>query len=670
MAERQPSSKWGDRLRLFRVRARVRCFRKRRDDLDDDLLTQDLESDPKSREALEAESSVLHSALFLTRSFFADPLIGRRAICLSAVSVILLLAEISCFLYFSKVQGNYMTALQQKDVDGFYHGLWMVGVVIMVISPIIALHEYTGGVLRMWWRSSLTKRLAKSYLSNSGAGQSHSLFYRLAISGEIDNPDQRICQDIADFVDVAFRLVQDTLRTFLSIMGFAGVLYSISPMICVYVVVYALFGTLVSALGFGPWIAHFQHKRVRQEADLRYGLIRVRENAESVAFFRGGEAEWSNFSDHFTSLLDTIYKGILVSSGYSVFNRTFHWATFAVSPLLVGPAYLRGEVPFGAISQTSMAFGSIFGGLTLIMDRIESLSNVAVRIRRLQALELALQRGEDNVKAAQLPGFAGKSCIASQELSASDPAVLRLREVTLLTPPRNEVIQQTLSRQLSLELCGGQSLLIVGESGIGKSSLLRAIAGLWSDGSGHIDLCSRDSVFFMPQKPYMFLGSLRDQLLYPHVRDSITTDAQIVDALRQVNLGSLLDHHNLSDTKDWASLLSLGQQQRINFARVLLRPQVQLALIDEGTSACDPANEAQLYRLLQQRLRSYVSVGHRPALQQFHSHVLWMSQAGQPGQAGPVAEASSAARQVSSGPTSFRKLTMAEYQQANLSNQL
>ena len=224
-----------------------------------------------------------------------------------------------------------------------------------------------------------------------------------------------------------------------------------------------------------------------------------------------------------------------------------------------------------------------------------------------------------------------------------------------------------LFENVSFEVPEGQSLLVVGESGIGKSSLLRAAAGLWVKGCGTIELCDRHSVclgktwiassgfifvfclciythvdltelehlvahisqqvvqlrFFMPQKPYMFLGSLKEQLLYPHA-DDVRPDADVEEALRQVHLQDLLDRHNLSDTKDWASLLSLGQQQRINFARVLLRPSIQFALMDECTSACDPENEMLLYQLLRQRLRSYVSVGHRPSLQNFHSHALWL----------------------------------------------
>eukprot|EP00439_Symbiodinium_sp_Y106_P080985 s101_g19.t2 len=563
------------------------------------------------------------AALMLAGMFFRDSAMGRRAISLSVAVFVLLLLEIGAIVYYSSVQKEYMTALQEKNIDAFYHGLWMVGAVIIFISPIIALHEYTSGMLKMTWRASLTRRFAGLYLAAPGYCEGNP-FYRLTLTGEIDNPDQRICQDVHEFVGIAVHLAQDVVpcicwcdavrsRTVLNITSFAAILYSISPAACYGVLVYSIVGTIVATKGFGPWLGFYQLQRVKQEAGLRYDLIRVRENAESVAFFEGGEAEWSKFNTLFTGLLQTVYKSVLVTSGFGMFNRSFHWATFAVAPLLVGPAYLRGEVQFGVISQASMAFNIILGAMTLIMDKLESLTDVGVRVRRLEDLELSLRKCQNEMQMSRAAGLAGVQCIASAEPGPSDTAMLRFCKVTLRTPPRAGILQQTLCHDLSFELVSNQSLLIVGESGIGKSSLLRAAAGLWTDGRGTLQLCKRQHVFFMPQRPYMFLGSLRDQLLYPHVEESFISNSDLEKALRQVNLGHLLEQHSLSESKEWASLLSLGQQQRINFARVLLRSDVRMALIDEGTSACDPANEAVLYELLQQGLCSYVSIGSVPS---------------------------------------------------------
>eukprot|EP00928_Gymnodinium_smaydae_P032149 TRINITY_DN23357_c0_g2_i1.p1 TRINITY_DN23357_c0_g2~~TRINITY_DN23357_c0_g2_i1.p1 ORF type:complete len:668 (-),score=117.83 TRINITY_DN23357_c0_g2_i1:208-2211(-) len=592
----------------------------------DDIEIQLVDLPPAEQVAKEkkAETSIYQDAIALVKIVFKDPKLGRRAVGLCVAVLVFLLAEVSVFLHFSSVQKNYMTALQTKHVEEFYNGLWKVGRILVILCPIYGLHEYFAGLSKIVMRKSITSRFAGTYLSSSETGDSESLFYRLTLTGDIDNPDQRICDDINDYVESTFKLVQDAVKTVLSVIGFAGVLYRISPFICVSVIVYSLIGTLISTKCFGPRVAHYQLLRVKQEANLRYNLIRVRENAESIAFFRGGHAEWASFNEMFSSLLDTTYKSVVVLSGFGMFNRTFHWATFSVAPLLVGPAYLRGEVDFGVISQTNMAFTVILNGLTLIMDRLQSFTDLAVRIRRLRALQLALERSEASAKRAQLSGMNGVDCIASEELPASEQTSLRLANVTLLTPPRAEITQQTICNNLSMEVLANQSFLIAGESGIGKSSLLRGIAGLWLDGTGRVAMQKRDSIFFMPQKPYMFCGSLREQLLYPNVKDLNYTDAELEHVLKKVNLEMVLTRHGLSDAKDWSTLLSLGQQQRINFARLLLRKDIKIALIDEGTSACDSANEALLYTLLSQHISSFVSIGHRPSLQRFHSHVLHM----------------------------------------------
>ena len=516
-----------------------------------------------------------------------------------------------------------MTALQKRKTTAFRFGLWKVGQVLLTIGPIVALREYAAGVLDLTWRECLTRRLVGQYLSDGTASKRQS-FYSLTLTGEIDNPDQRICQDVGTFVHTAVNLSQDLVRTLLSVLAFAPTLYRISPRACFGAMAYSLLGTLIAGRGFGAWLGLYQMRCVQQEAGLRYKLIRVRENAESIAFFGGGDAELSKFQEAFTTLLDTAYRRVLVAVGYGMLNRNFQWATFVVTPILVGPAYLAGKVEFGVIAQTSMAFNSILNAMTLVMHRLESLSDVSVRTQRLHHLDLALQDCQAERLACQEPGVRGRGCIDSAELPEVDPVRMRFHDVTLKTPLRADVLPRTLCSRLNFELSDGQSLLVTGDSGIGKSSLLRAAAGLWTNGSGIIQLCTRQHVFFMPQKPYMFLGSLRSQLLYPRIGERVVSDAELAETLRQVRLGDLLEQHDLEETKDWSSILSLGQQQRINFARLLLRPQSQLALMDECTSACDVHSESVLYHHLQKQLRSFVSVGHRPALRRFHTHVLWL----------------------------------------------
>ncbi|CAK9084111.1 unnamed protein product [Durusdinium trenchii] len=561
--------------------------------------------------------SIWKTVARLVKLALADPDRGWRAILLSCSVFVLLLGEVAAAGRYSVVQKNLITALQAKDKALFHRGLRNVGRIILCISPIIALREYAAGVLGMNCRTSLTAYFARKYLmpqkpkSDSQAGTDQQAapcpYYALTLTGEIDNPDQRICQDVGHLVTSGVSFAQDVVRTSLSILTFAPVLYSISPAACIGGIAYAVTGTVVSARSFGRLLGVYQLRSLQREAHLRYTLIRVREHAESIAFFEGGAAEFSKFHGGFRNLLEALYQSVLVATGYSMLNRTFHWATFAVIPMLVGPAYLDGRVEFGVISQATMAFNIILEASLL---RLESLSDLRVRLQRLAQLDDALSLPPVSPTTGAMAGTI-----------PTDGVLLRFEAVTLRTPQHKDVRPKVLFEDLSFEVLEGQSLLISGASGIGKSSLLRAAAGLWGV-AGSIQL-QRSEVFFMPQKPYMFLGSLRDQLLYPQVDTSSASSTRLEEVLRAVNLEELI-HVGLEEVKDWANILSLGQQQRINFARVLLQPSIRFALMDECTSACDPENELLLYQLLQQHLRGYVSVGHRPSLQQFHTHALWL----------------------------------------------
>ena len=282
---------------------------------------------------------------------------GRLITGLALAALCLLVLEVQATVYYSHVQQRYMTGLLGKNVDAFYSGLQEVGCLILFLSPIIASHECANWFLMMFSRESLTRRIALQYLA--APGTTTPPYYVLTMSGEVENPDQRICQDIEDFVSGLVFLMQDLIKTVLTVWGFASLLYSISPVACLGTVLYSTVGTLISTRCFGPRIGAYQTQRLSQEADLRAMLWRIRENAESVAFLNGGGAEWTSFEEAFSRLICTIRKSIWIGTGFSMFNRAFHWATFPVVPLLVGPLYLRGAgVGFTDRSRSSKCFAA------------------------------------------------------------------------------------------------------------------------------------------------------------------------------------------------------------------------------------------------------------------------------------------------------------------------
>ncbi|WP_245894402.1 ATP-binding cassette domain-containing protein [Chamaesiphon polymorphus] len=251
------------------------------------------------------------------------------------------------------------------------------------------------------------------------------------------------------------------------------------------------------------------------------------------------------------------------------------------------------------------AFQMVLGALSIIPTRIQDISSFAASIERIGMLYERFRQRE------------------SREVLGRDGIIIhpythfKVDGLTLNTPNA----EQTLFENLSFELTPAQSLLVVGSSGCGKSSLLRAIAGLWCNGKGTIESPDYTEALFLPQKPYMLLGTLREQLQYPNRRENIT-DTDIQSALTQVNLENLAERMGgLSAEKDWSAVLSQGEQQRLAFARILLS-KPKYVILDEATSALDVTNERQLYELLQSQNISYISVGHRPSLVDYHHMVL------------------------------------------------
>ncbi len=491
------------------------------------------------------------------------------------------------------------TALVGKEVSTFWLFLGVFGAVFIIGTPIVVIYRYCQELLGVYWREWLTDDFLARYLQNRS-------YYQINAQREIDNPDQRISEDIRSFTRTSLTFLLIILDSIITLVSFVGVLWLISRSLSLVLIVYAIFGTVVTIL-IGRRLIGINYNQLRKEADFRYGLVHLRDNAESIAFYGGEEKELEGIEQRFTKVLRNFHLLIGWQRNLDFFTTGHNYFVRILPYLVVAPIYLAGEIDFGAISQASLAFIQIFSALSIIISQFELLTAFAAGINRIAAFDETLTELSAGQKLK--PGETTIDAIVDSRLA--------LEHVTLVTPNH----QQTLVRDLSVAVPPNQNLAIVGESGAGKSSLLRAIAGLWNKGTGNIVRPQNSSMFFLPQKPYMILGTLRQQLLYPNT-DSQIPDEELYQVLEKVNLASLPDKVGGLDVElSWSDVLSLGEQQRLAFARLLLT-QPEYAILDEATSALDVQNEKRLYQLLQQAKTTIVSVGHRPSLLQYHQQVL------------------------------------------------
>jgi len=372
--------------------------------------------------------------------------------------------------------------------------------------------------------------------------------------------------------------------------------------------VYALIGTAIALYVFGNPLIRLNFWQLRLEADFRFSLMRVRENAESIAFYRGEAQERA----HIDSRLDKVIRNFAIlikkQRSLNLFQRTFSQLTLVLPSVLLANGVLSGELEVGRAIQAAGAFTAVLGAVGVIVDNFESLSRFVAGVDRLQALSRLV-----------LPGAKAKTVAASEHprVQRRPGEHLALESLTLHPPQSKRV----LIKELSLALKPGDALLITGDSGCGKSSLLRAIAGLWHTGSGVIHHPPLEDFFFLPQQPYLQPGTLRSQLIYPSARSSLS-DEQLLKILEQVHLPQLAERvGGLDAVQDWEKLLSVGEQQRLAFGRVLVHAP-SIVILDEATSALDSPNEASLYRRLRASGTTLISIAHRPAVLRHHTHVL------------------------------------------------
>ncbi len=499
----------------------------------------------------------------------------------------------------SYVARNVDNTLVAYQADQFWQVVAIYAFCLVLALPIRALQSYLIPRLGLLWREWLSGRLLTRYLSNRA-------YYVLnpndETAEEIDNPDQRISQDAASFTSTSLSVTVEIVSALLTFVSFIVVLWTISTKLALWLLVYSVAGTAVIIFASRKLVA-LNYDQLRLEADFRYGLVHIRDNAESIAFYRGEEQESREAERRLGGAIRNYNKLIVWEALISVIQRSYDYFSRFLPWLVIAPIYFAKQVDFGVFGQASIAFSQVLFSVSYIVNNIDRLAAFSASISRLEGFQGKVEAINSADRAASSSERAGASIL----LSHVD-----------LVPPQSD---RLLIRDLSLEVGFNQRVLVVGPSGCGKTSLLRMVSGLWPPAAGQVERPPLLELLFIPQKPYMILGSLREQLCYPQ-NPSRFTDEHLRSVLEEVCLQELVQRYPDFDIKqDWQRLLSLGEQQRLAFARLLLNSP-RFVVLDEATSALDVTTEKRLYQLLTQREMAFVSVGHRPTLKAFHDTVL------------------------------------------------
>jgi putative ATP-binding cassette transporter len=511
---------------------------------------------------------------------------------------------------------DFYDALESRDVHAFPQLMLMFAVLALTFCAISVYNRYLRQMLGFRWRQWLTTRYLQEWL-DGGA------FYRIERDRLTDNPDQRIAVDLDLFAITTLSLTLDLLSTIETLVWFSFVLWSTAgalvfmtggrtfqiPGYMLWVAVaYAIAGSLLTNKVGHPLVSiNYQLQRV--EADFRFGLIRLRENAEQIAFYEGMRTEGANAENLFGRIRENWWDVMRYTKRYS-FVVSFYGQLADIFPIAVGsPRYFAGAMSFGTLMQISDAFGSVSESLSWFINNYDTVVEWRATVNRLREFKRVMQQPRLNEQELPAAGHAGI------HLHYVDESQLVTHNLVLALPGG-----ETLANVRNIAIKPGSRWLVRGPSGAGKSTLLRALAGLWPFGNGSIDVPAAARMMFVPQQSYLPVGTLKAALTYPATAE-VFSDYDCCEALRACRLENHVDR--LQESDDWGRMLSPGEQQRVAAARVLLH-MPDYVFLDEATSALDSKSEAYLYGILTERLKvaAIISVAQRDSLAQFHKETL------------------------------------------------
>ncbi|QNH79538.1 ABC transporter ATP-binding protein/permease [Pseudomonas protegens] len=522
---------------------------------------------------------------------------GKAWLLLIAV-IGLSLFSVAISVWINSWYKDFYNALQKKDEAAFWSLiLYFCGIAAVAILGAVY-RLYLTQMLTIRWRAWLTERHFARWLGNKN-------YYRLEQGGYTDNPDQRISEDLNSFTSNTLSLGLGLIRNIVSLVSFSIILWGVSGSIEVfgYTIPGYMFWCALVYAAVGSWLTHLIGRRLiglnnqqqRFEADLRFSMVRVRENAESIALYDGEKNENQRLSSRFGKVWHNFWDIMKVSKRLTFFTAGYGQIAIIFPFIVAAPRYFAGKIELGELMQINSAFGNVQENFSWFISAYSDLAAWRATCDRLLSFRQAMSENEECPPAIDVQHQGEQLQVRDLSLDLADGRHLLAGAQMTVNP--------------------GERLMLSGRSGSGKSTLLRAMGRLWPTGHGSI-LLPNQRYLFLPQKPYLPIGSLREALSYPQPGDSYPQEryAQVLETCRLPHLVARLDESN-----HWQRMLSPGEQQRLAFARALLYAP-QWLYMDEATSAMDEEDEACLYQALIDQLPglSIVSVGHRSSLKRFH----------------------------------------------------
>ncbi|HLG48447.1 MAG TPA: ABC transporter ATP-binding protein/permease [Reyranella sp.] len=521
---------------------------------------------------------------------------------------------------FNEWNRRFYDSIQNKNEAVFWHEIIFFSILAVFYILNFVARAVVSPYLRLRWRRWLTNHYLAHWLQGRG-------YYRIELQRTVDNADQRIAEDLRQLGEYTMSLLLGILGSVATLVSFIFILWELSgPLSLEFIgidmtipgymawvaLIYSFVGTFLANI-VGRRLIPLNFMRQRYEANFRFSLVRVRENAEGIALYNGEQRETDQLNLRFADIFRNGWQVLFTQAQLAFYQSGYAQLAIIFPYVVTAPRFFAGVITFGVMTQTASAFGQVQSALSFFIDNYTSLAELRAVMDRLKGLQQATDERPD----------------VTPDVVPQARADVQAEALTLALPTG-----QALLKDARIELPKGKATLISGASGSGKSTLFRALAGIWPFGRGHVSIPAGARVLFLPQKPYIPIGTLRDALKYPDEK-STATDAEIVDALKAAQLGHLVPR--LDEEAHWSNILSGGEQQRVAAARAMVFKPDWL-FMDEATAALDDEAEGAIYSALKQRLptTTMVSIGHRPTLRQWHDRRLELQR--KPGETGKLVE--------------------------------